>query len=117
MPQGVIGGGQIGYNWQWSVVVLGVEADLQSSRQHDNQTCATFCDPTPGGSIALIEQKLPWFGTLRARAGWTNGPTLLYLTGGVALRVAAQCAQRRFFWESINARHLNQVCAVSRTRS
>jgi outer membrane immunogenic protein len=97
MPQGVIGGGQIGYNWQWSVVVLGVEADLQSSRQHDNQTCTTFCDPTPGGSIALIEQKLPWFGTLRARAGWTNGPTLLYLTGGVAYgKVATTITQSDF---------------------
>jgi outer membrane immunogenic protein len=84
MPQGIIGGGQVGYNWQWSNIVLGVEADLQSSHQHDNQTCATFCDSTAGSSIALVGQRLPWFGTLRARAGWTTGPTLLYATGGAA---------------------------------
>jgi outer membrane immunogenic protein len=97
MPQGVIGGGQIGYNWQSSIIVLGVEADLQTSHQHDNQTCATVCDPTPGGSIALIQQQLPWFGTVRARAGWTNGPTLLYLTGGGAYgKVATTITQSDF---------------------
>ena len=85
MPRGAIGGGQIGYNWQVSSIVLGAEADFQFSNQNDNTTCATFCDPTPGGSIALIGQKLPWLATLRGRLGWTNGPGLVYVTGGAAL--------------------------------
>jgi outer membrane immunogenic protein len=97
MPQGVIGGGQIGFNWQASIIVLGVEADLQSTHQHDAQTCATFCDPTGGNSIALVGQRLPWFGTLRARVGLTTGPTLLYLTGGAARgQVVATIAQSDF---------------------
>lgn len=85
MPRGVIGGGQIGFNWQVSSVVLGAEADYQFSGQDDDTTCATFCDPTPGGSIALIQQKLPWFATVRGRVGWTNGPGLIYVTGGAAV--------------------------------
>jgi outer membrane immunogenic protein len=84
MPRGVIGGGQIGYNWQVASIVLGAEADFQFSGQTDSTTCATFCDPTPGGSIALIGQKLPWLATARGRLGWTNGPGLVYVTGGAA---------------------------------
>src|SRR5690349_25134518 len=31
-PDGFIGGGQIGYNWQWSpLIVLGLEADFQGA--------------------------------------------------------------------------------------
>jgi outer membrane immunogenic protein len=84
MPRGVIGGGQIGYDWQVSSIVLGAEADFQFSSQTDSTTCATFCDPTPGGSIALVGQKLPWIATARGRLGWTNGPGLVYVTGGAA---------------------------------
>jgi outer membrane immunogenic protein len=81
-PQGVLGGGQIGYNWQvapnW---VWGIEADIQASAQADSTTCIDFCSPT---IFAQVSQKLPWFGTLRGRFGWTNGPTLFYATGGLA---------------------------------
>lgn len=84
MPVGVIGGGQLGLNWQVSSLVLGAEADYQLSDQHSNTTCATFCDPTAGSSIALIKQREPWFATVRGRVGWTNGPGLIYVTGGAA---------------------------------
>src|SRR5690349_19859904 len=36
-PGGFIGGGQIGYNWQWSpLIVLGLEADFQGALERDN---------------------------------------------------------------------------------
>jgi outer membrane immunogenic protein len=92
---GWLGGGQIGYNWQGpnSRWVVGLEADLQGTGQR-----GTFNAPAVvtggGGGVAPIPfttttgslaQKLPWFGTVRARLGFT--PTdrwLLYVTGGLA---------------------------------
>jgi outer membrane immunogenic protein len=31
-----------------------------------------------------VSQRMPWFGTVRARAGWSTGPALFYVTGGYA---------------------------------
>jgi outer membrane immunogenic protein len=86
-PHGALGGGQIGYNWQaarnW---VWGIEADIQASAQTDSTTCVTICFPAfPGETFTRVSQKLPWFGTLRGRLGWTNGPALYYATGGWAI--------------------------------
>jgi len=86
-------GGQIGYNWQVQTFVFGVEADIQATGQKGTFDFAT---PTvcPINNIAVlrcitgngsVEQKLPWFGTLRARLGVTPSATwLLYVTGGLA---------------------------------
>ncbi|MGO3930313.1 outer membrane protein [Rhodopseudomonas pseudopalustris] len=76
-PEGFIGGGQIGYNWQTANWVFGAEADFQGSTQKDDRT-AVF------GSTVAYNQKLPWFGTARARLGYSVGSTLLYATGGYA---------------------------------
>lgn len=83
-PMGVVGGGQIGFNWQAAAnVVWGVEADFQASGQKDSKTCLGGCEPPAGGGfVEPITQEIPWFGTLRARLGWTNGPVLFYATGG-----------------------------------
>ena len=86
-PFGVVGGGQIGFNWQaaphW---VLGVEADFQGSSEKET-VCVFQCNPavTPGFPRNMtITQGLDWFGTARGRVGWTNGPVLFYGTGGLA---------------------------------
>ena len=86
------GGGQIGFNWQMSNLVLGFEADLQA---HGGAiaTNSSFVAPVPGvfGAGIVTNQfnsKTPWFGTLRGRLGTTAttyGPSLLiYGTGGLA---------------------------------
>jgi outer membrane immunogenic protein len=89
-PTGVIGGLQIGYNWQstpnW---VWGVETDFQGSSQQDSICivgCDTYLGVSSGGAptFQTIKQSIDWFGTLRGRAGWTNGPALFYVTGGWA---------------------------------
>jgi len=82
---GVIGGLQVGYNWQpganW---LFGLEADFQGSGIKGAQT-----------HIAVVqfqetmrydaEKKLDWFGTVRARLGVLATPSLLlYATGGLA---------------------------------
>jgi outer membrane immunogenic protein len=76
-PKGVIGGVQAGYNWQTGLFLAGVEADIQASGIK-----GAFTD---GFNSTLAEQRLPWFGTLRARIGVTVAPELLvYGTGGLA---------------------------------
>ena len=91
-PEGVIGGGQIGYNWQfapwfgWGTgTVLGIEADFQGSNQKST-TGESFTDPRfgPVTFTGSIEDKLEWFGTVRGRAGMAIDRVLVYATGGWA---------------------------------
>jgi outer membrane immunogenic protein len=88
---GVIGGGQIGYNWQGaSPWVFGIEADIQGSGQ---KSSGTFFTPAivgaafiPGNNLSY-EDKLDWFGTVRGRIGYAigdQGRWLPYITGGLA---------------------------------
>jgi outer membrane immunogenic protein len=97
---GGVAGGQIGYNWQTSNWVWGLEADLQWSDEKGSGgfTCAptliggpcipgfTFVPPGAAGGTALtLDQRIEWFGTVRARGGILVTPeVLLYATGGLA---------------------------------
>lgn len=77
--QGFIGGGQLGYNWQFAPNwVFGVEGDFQGSAQNRSDTVTAF------GITGTVDQKLPWFATARARFGYAAGPVLIYATGGAA---------------------------------
>jgi outer membrane immunogenic protein len=72
---GVIGGGQIGYNWQYTNWVFGLEADFQGSSQRATGTVGRF----------ILTESLPWFGTVRGRVGFTPVDRwLVYATGGLA---------------------------------
>ena len=92
---GVIGGIQGGYNWQWGNWVAGVEADAQISGQ--GATPSYVC---PGAvcNAAVVDfdapvtasfdqgHKLDSFGTLRGRFGTTITPDVMaYATGGLAV--------------------------------
>jgi outer membrane immunogenic protein len=99
---GVVGGGQIGYNWQIQNWLWGFEADIQGTGEKGSRafTCpAGICTPSTilGGPLALVvlvpgaavplslEQKIDWFGTVRGRVGVLVTPkVLLYATGGLA---------------------------------
>jgi outer membrane immunogenic protein len=72
---GVIGGGQIGYNYQIGQIVLGAEADLSATGIKANNSVT-------GVAGSKISQ--PYIGTVRARAGYAMGQFLPYLTGGFA---------------------------------
>lgn len=76
-PDGYNAGGQIGYNWQAANWVYGLEADIQGSTQRDNKTVVA-------GGLVAYDQKLPWFGTVRGRLGYSVGSSLFYATGGYA---------------------------------
>jgi len=81
---GVIGGGQIGYNWQFSNWVAGVETDFQGSYARATTTVATSVAPfVPFTGTHQTQED--WLGTLRGRLGVLFTPTLLaYGTGGFA---------------------------------
>jgi outer membrane immunogenic protein len=82
-PKGVIGGAQIGYNWQISPIwVLGVVADIQASGMKDSQSAVT--PPVVVTSTETNESKITWFGTARVKAGWAQNNWLFYGTGGLA---------------------------------
>jgi outer membrane immunogenic protein len=96
--RGVIGGGQFGYNWQTSTnIVLGVEADIQASditgRSGCIVTCGTGVVTAPVGILPAfpvvftddtVRHRIDWFGTVRGRLGYSTGPSLFYVTGGLA---------------------------------
>jgi outer membrane immunogenic protein len=71
---GVIGGGQIGYNWQMNQLVLGLEADIQASGQSGSG----------GAGAVAYTDKMDWFGTVRGRVGYAFDRFLPYVTGGWA---------------------------------
>jgi outer membrane immunogenic protein len=92
--RGIAGGVQVGVNWQSGIWVGGFETDIQGTGQKGSAgfACpATGCNTSGAVPAAArivsgtIEQKLQWFGTLRARLGVTITPTVLaYATGGLA---------------------------------
>jgi outer membrane immunogenic protein len=94
-PDGFMGGGQIGYNWQFSPIwVVGVEADFQGALEKDHNTLTNPFSVSPtvgtftatGTEVLDYSAKIEWFGTARLRAGyvWGNGNVFSYVTGGLA---------------------------------
>jgi outer membrane immunogenic protein len=88
---GFIGGGQIGYNWQFGAWVAGVETDFQGASINGSNNTSTSVVPGPGvGPQAIVtgistSSKLDYLGTVRGRLGYTVTPSLLlYGTGGLA---------------------------------
>jgi outer membrane immunogenic protein len=83
---GVIGGGQAGYNWQMGNWVFGLEADIQGSGQKGDVTLICPAGVCSASAVTTtLTEKLKWFGTVRPRLGWTITPTILaYATGGLA---------------------------------
>ena len=87
---GVIGGVQIGYNWQAdNTGVFGLETDFQGSGEKGSSTFgAPYYHDFPAGLTSIngtVNSKILWFGTVRARTGVLITPTLLLFgTGGFA---------------------------------
>ena len=78
---GVVGGVQSGYNYQFGVWVWGFETDIQASGQKGGSTLAGILPLT----TVTTDHKLEWFGTARSRLGflWTSN-VLVYGTFGAA---------------------------------
>ncbi len=77
---GFLGGVQAGYNWQFDQMIVGIETDFQGT---DLKADARYSVNGAAGFDA--EAKISWFGTTRARLGYTPVDRfMVYATGGVA---------------------------------
>ncbi len=86
-PAGVLGGVQAGYNQQFGRFVLGVETDFQGSALSGASRGAGPIIPGHNFAVdAEATQRVKWFGTARARIGYTlfDPRFLVYATGGLA---------------------------------
>lgn len=78
-------GGQAGYDYQFANgAVLGVETDMQWSDIKSSHQATTAASNPLLATYANTSQNLEWFGTTRARLGYSFGRLLPYVTGGVA---------------------------------
>ena len=84
---GFVGGGQIGYNFQFGAFVVGVEADIHYADFNVDDNIVTVPANFPPTFIpAALDNgnDMEWFGTVRGRAGVAFGQALIYATGGLA---------------------------------
>ena len=89
---GAMGGGQAGYNWQYGILLAGLETDItfQHYRTATVSQCpAVLCNPLVTGFDAPVsaqqQHNLDWFGTVRGRLGVVITPDIAaYGTGGLA---------------------------------
>ena len=96
---GFIGGGQVGYNYQFGIgsgFVLGAEADIDwadINRNHNNGVVfGPFTLPQFPGTVftpsnfatTVHNNNNQYFGTVRLRAGYAWDRILVYATGGLA---------------------------------
>jgi len=76
---GLFGGVQAGFNWQFGSVVAGIETDFQLASINDSLEATG-----PAPAVGTITGDLNWFGTVRGRVGVAFDRALVYATGGLA---------------------------------
>jgi outer membrane immunogenic protein len=88
---GFIGGGQIGYNWQYGNLLYGLETDIQGLSNGNNGSAITVNSGVPGfpteafTSTTAVSKSVNYLGTFRGRLGFLLSPsTIIYGTGGLA---------------------------------
>ena len=102
---GVIGGGQAGYNWQRGTWLFGLEADIQGSDERGSADVCIVAGCAIGTGVLTANYKLDWFGTARGRVGFLpTDRVLLYATGGLAYgEVSATAPLIPLSWGSTRA--------------
>lgn len=97
---GVVGGGQIGFNYQFSPwLVVGVETDFQGTSIGSNGGSNAWAVAWQGWGGGVDTARINWFGTVRGRLGITfpgMSNFLIYGTGGFAYGDV----QRNLWWNN-----------------
>jgi outer membrane immunogenic protein len=81
---GVVGGGQLGYNWQCGALVLGLEADFNAADLSRSSHIDGLAAVNGFSYTKRFEAENNWFGTVRGRMGMAVDNVMAYVTGGVA---------------------------------
>jgi outer membrane immunogenic protein len=81
---GAVGGAQIGYNWQVTNYLIGIEADADASGIHGRGSVVASDPAAVVNTAGITNDRLDYFGTVRGRLGYTLGSWLAYGTGGFA---------------------------------
>jgi outer membrane immunogenic protein len=76
---GFLGGGQVGFNWQWNNVVLGLEAQISAA---DINGSESFAVPPLG--TATLSNDINWITSVTGRLGFAANNWLFYGKGGWA---------------------------------
>lgn len=77
-PGGVIGGGQLGYNYQFGAYLIGLEGDATIGALDKRM------DPADaGGAFDEVSIEVDYLASVRLRFGMVFDDTLIYATGGV----------------------------------
>ncbi len=85
-PGGFTGGGQAGYNIQFSHVLLGAEFDFGAMNLAGLVgTSGAYPCCSPATFMVQQSVKTDWLMTARPRIGVVHGPVLVYGTGGIAM--------------------------------
>jgi outer membrane immunogenic protein len=79
---GFLFGGTVGFNYPISVVMIGLEGDVDWSGLSGS---AANCAVNASGAAAACQTKSNLLGTARARVGYALDRTLIYVTGGAAI--------------------------------
>jgi outer membrane immunogenic protein len=85
---GSVVGGQVGYDRQFGLAVLGVEADFDGSGINSSQQTIVpsgNAGATTATDSFMVHENINWMASLRAKAGVAWGPQWLYVTGGAAV--------------------------------
>lgn len=89
-PKGLLGGLQVGHNWQSGAWVYGAELDFTWADMKGDANQGFAVVATIGGDNGNftgnfhLQRKIDWFGTFRGRLGYGPGPWMVYGTAGLA---------------------------------
>jgi len=82
---GLLGGGQLGCNWQVGTLVLGFEGDFDSFHSNPNFNNNTNTLPSTGAAYSIAQSLTTnYLATVRPRIGIAADRNFAYLTGGAA---------------------------------
>jgi len=82
-PHSFLGGGQVGFNYQLSSLVFGVEGDLSYT---GISTVDSLAASTTGGNLGFTsDMSSHWLSTMRGRIGTAFDRLLIYTTAGLAM--------------------------------
>jgi outer membrane immunogenic protein len=84
-PAGVVGGGQIGANYEFAPWVVGIEGSWDASAIQGNTLIGVASTVAPGTVIQeRFTSNVPWFAAVTGRIGYAANDWLFYAKGGGA---------------------------------